>query len=127
MVMPVNTTVKPNNHGVNSMITIEQSAKDKITDLYIDENNPSLRGLRVFVQGGGCSGFQYGFSWDTEVSDDDFSFVFNEKINILVDAASMQYLAGSVLKFKNELSGSNFVIENPNSTGKCGCGSSFAV
>lgn len=125
--MPVNTTVKPNNHGANDMITIDQSAKDKITDLYIDENNMSLKGLRVFVQGGGCSGFQYGFTWDTEESDDDFSFSVNDNIHLIVDAMSMQYLTGSVIKFKKEISGSNFVIENPNSTNKCGCGSSFAV
>lgn len=125
--MPVNTMVKLSNHGVTSMITVEQSAKDKITDLYIDENDLKIIGLRIFVQGGGCSGFQYGFTWDREKQDDDFSFSVNERINILIDAMSMQYLTGATLKFKQELSGSNFVIENPNSTNQCGCGSSFAV
>ena len=96
-------------------------------DLYIDENDLTIRGLRIFVQGGGCSGFQYGFTWDKEEQDDDFSFVISDKVGVLVDAISMQYLTGAVLKFKQELGGSNFVIENPNSTSKCGCGSSFAV
>ena len=98
--MPVNTMVKLSNHGVTSMITIEQSAKDKITDLYIDENDLKIIGLRIFVQGGGCSGFQYGFTWDREKQDDDFSFSVNERINILIDAMSMQYLTGATLKFK---------------------------
>ena len=119
--------VKLNNHGVTNMITIEQSAKDKINDLYIDENDSTIRGMRIFVQGGGCSGFQYGFTWDNKENDDDFSFVISDKLGVLVDAISMQYLTGAILKFKQELGGSNFVIENPNSTSKCGCGSSFAV
>jgi len=125
--MLVNTMAKLNNHGVTNMITIEKSAKDKINDLYIDENDSTIKGMRIFVQGGGCSGFQYGFTWDNEENDDDFSFVISDKVGVLVDAISMQYLTGAILKFKQELGGSNFVIENPNSTSKCGCGSSFAV
>jgi len=112
------------------MITIDESAKDKITDLYIDENDATIKGLRVFVQGGGCSGFSYGFTWESEKNEDDFEFPIVEgcnKIQVLVDAMSMQYLQGSTIKFKTELMGANFVIENPNATNKCGCGSSFAV
>ena len=109
------------------MIQLEQSAKDKITDLYIDENDQSIKGLRVFVQGGGCSGFSYGFTWDWEKNEDDFEFPINDKLQVLIDAMSMQYLQGATIKYKTELMGSNFVIENPNATNKCGCGSSFSV
>ena len=109
------------------MITLDETAKDKITDLYIDENDITIKGMRVFVQGGGCSGFSYGFTWEWEKNEDDFEFPINEKIQVLVDAMSMQYLQGSTIKFKTELMGSNFLIENPNTTNKCGCGSSFAV
>jgi len=112
------------------MITLDNSAKEKITDLYIDENDSNIKGLRVFVQGGGCSGFSYGFTWESEKNEDDFEFPIsedNDKIQVFVDAASMQYLQGATIKFKSELMGSNFVIENPNATNKCGCGSSFAV
>ena len=109
------------------MITLHESAKDKITDLYIDENDTTIKGLRVFVQGGGCSGFSYGFTWDWEKNEDDFEFAIDEKLQVLIDASCMQYLQGSTIKFKTELSGANFVIENPNATNKCGCGSSFAV
>lgn len=112
------------------MIILDESAKEKITDLYIDENDTTIKGLRVFVQGGGCSGFSYGFTWESEKNEDDFEFPIVEgcnKIQVFVDAMSMQYLQGSTIKFKTELMGSNFVIENPNATNKCGCGSSFAV
>lgn len=109
------------------MITLDETAKDKILDLYIDENDPTIKGLRVFVQGGGCSGFSYGFTWESEKNEDDFEFNVDDEIKVLVDALSMQYLQGSTIKFKSELMGSNFVIENPNATNKCGCGSSFAV
>ena len=112
------------------MITLHSSAKEKITDLYIDENDSNIKGLRVFVQGGGCSGFSYGFTWESEKSEDDFEFPIsedNDKIQVFVDSASMQYLQGAIIKFKTELMGANFVIENPNATNKCGCGSSFAV
>ena len=82
------------------MITIEQSAKEKITDLYIDESDTSIKGLRVFVQGGGCSGFTYGFTWDWEKNEDDFEFPIDDNLNIMVDALSMQYLQGSTIKYK---------------------------
>lgn len=109
------------------MITIDDSARDKIIDLYIDENKKSIKALRVYVQGGGCSGFSYGFSWEYEKNEDDFEFPIENDLKIFVDAMSMQYLQGATIKFKTELMGSNFVIENPNATNKCGCGSSFAV
>jgi len=109
------------------MITIDPTAIEKITDLYIDENDPSILGLRVFVEGGGCSGFQYGFTWDWIKNEDDFNFNVSDRINILVDAMSMQYLQGAVIKFETSLMNSSFVISNPNATSKCGCGSSFTV
>ena len=111
----------------NQMITLDETAKEKILDLYIDENDKSIKGLRVFVQGGGCSGFSYGFTWESEKNEDDFEFPVHENLQVLVDAMSMQYLQGATIKYKTELMGSNFVIDNPNATNKCGCGSSFAV
>ena len=124
--MPVNTMVKLSNHGVINMITIEQSAKDKINDLYIDENDLTIRGLRIFVQGGGCSGFQYGFTLDEEQNEDDF-VIEAGTFKVLVDAMSMQYLQDAVIDYKEEPMGSNFTVTNPNAQSSCGCGSSFSV
>jgi iron-sulfur cluster insertion protein len=103
------------------MITITESAHAKILDLLAEENNPNLK-VRTFVQGGGCSGFSYGFTFDETVNEDDF-----EIDQILVDAMSMQYLSGAVIDYKEELNGSQFVIQNPNAQTTCGCGSSFSV
>jgi iron-sulfur cluster insertion protein len=103
------------------MITITESAHAKILDLLAEENNPNLK-VRTFVQGGGCSGFSYGFTFDETVNEDDF-----EIDSILVDAMSMQYLTGAVIDYKEELNGSQFVIQNPNAQTTCGCGSSFSV
>ena len=107
------------------MITISESAKAKIKDILYEEGNPELA-LRTFVQGGGCSGFSYGFTLDSEIAEDDFEFPLDE-FKLLVDSMSMQYLQGSTIDYKEELMGSNFVINNPNATSKCGCGSSFGV
>jgi iron-sulfur cluster insertion protein len=103
------------------MITITESAHAKILDLLAEENNPNLK-VRTFVQGGGCSGFSYGFTFDETVNEDDF-----EIDKILVDAMSMQYLSGAIIDYKEELNGSQFVIQNPNAQTTCGCGSSFSV
>lgn len=108
------------------MIEISESAKIKILDLLLEENNPNLA-LRTFVQGGGCSGFSYGFTFDEEKNEDDFEFPINEQYTVLVDAMSMQYLQGAVIDYKEETMGSQFVINNPNAKTSCGCGSSFAV
>jgi iron-sulfur cluster insertion protein len=107
------------------VITISQSAKTKIKDLLYDEGNPKLA-LRTFVQGGGCSGFSYGFTFDEEVNEDDFEIPLDE-FKVLVDSMSMQYLQGAEIDYKDELMGSQFVIKNPNATTTCGCGSSFGV
>jgi iron-sulfur cluster insertion protein len=108
------------------MVEITESAKSKIMDLLLEENNPKLA-LRTFVQGGGCSGFSYGFTFDEEKNEDDFEFPINEQYNVLVDAMSMQYLQGAVIDYKEEAMGSQFVITNPNAETTCGCGSSFSV
>ena len=107
------------------MINITENAKSKIIDLLIDENNPSTF-LRTFVQGGGCSGMQYGFIFDQTVADDDF-VVELDNFKLVVDSVSMQYLEGATVDYKEELMGSSFVIKNPNATGQCGCGSSFSI
>jgi iron-sulfur cluster insertion protein len=108
------------------MVEITEAAKSRIIDLLIEENNPKLA-LRTFVQGGGCSGFSYGFTFDEEKNEDDFEFPINEQYNVLVDAMSMQYLQGAKIDYKDELMGSQFVISNPNAQSTCGCGSSFSV
>ena len=108
------------------MIEITDAAKTKIIDLLIDENNPQLK-LRTFVQGGGCSGFSYGFTFDEETNEDDFEFPVDTNFNVLVDVMSMQYLQGAVIDYKEEVMGSQFVITNPNAKTSCGCGSSFSI
>ena len=107
------------------MIEITESAKNKIQDLLLEENDPTLK-LRTFVQVGGCSGFQYGFTFDPEQNEDDFEFPIGD-FKVLVDAMSMQYLQGAVIDYTEDLMGSNFAIRNPNATTTCGCGSSFSI
>lgn len=101
------------------MITITQSAKAKIADILAEENNPDLR-VRAFVQGGGCSGFQYGFTLDEDINEDDFDID-----GVLVDSMSMQYMTGATIDYREDAMGSNFNISNPNAQTTCGCGSSF--
>ena len=107
------------------MLTLTDSAKEKIKNILYDEGNPNLS-LRTFVQGGGCSGFSYGFTLDEERNDDDFIVPLDE-FKVVVDAMSMQYLQGAEIDYKEELIGSSFVIKNPNASNTCGCGSSFGV
>jgi iron-sulfur cluster insertion protein len=108
------------------MVEITEAAKQRVIDLLIDENNPKLM-LRTFVQGGGCSGFQYGFTFDEEKNDDDFEFDLNASFKVIIDAMSMTYMQGAVIDYKEEPMGSQFVINNPNAQSSCGCGSSFSV
>jgi len=108
-----------------NQITLEESATDKIKLLLAEESTPNLK-LRIYVTGGGCSGFQYGFTFDENQNDDDFIVDQNE-VSLLVDAHSMQYLTGSVIGYKTSLMGSQFEIKNPSATSTCGCGSSFAA
>jgi iron-sulfur cluster insertion protein len=107
------------------MITISDSAKTKILDLLNEENTPGIA-LRTFVQGGGCSGMQYGFTFDNEQNEDDFEIPL-DRYKVLVDAMSMQYLQGAEIDYKEDIMGSSFNIKNPNAQTTCGCGSSFAV
>lgn len=107
------------------MITITENAKLKIADVLAEENNPKLK-LRMFVQGGGCSGFSYGFTLDEDQNEDDF-IIDSENNQILVDSMSMQYLEGSTVDYKETIMGSSFSIENPNAETTCGCGSSFSI
>ncbi len=101
------------------------SAADKVRQLIDEEGNPSLK-LRVFVQGGGCSGFQYGFTFDEETNEDD-TVMEKHGVTLLIDAMSYQYLLGAEIDYKEDLEGAQFVIKNPNATTTCGCGSSFSV
>ena len=107
------------------MIEITKSAQDKIQDLLLEENKPNLN-LRTFVQGGGCSGFQYGFTFDEETGDDD-TVMQKNGVTLLIDAMSYQYLVGAEIDYKEDIEGAQFVIKNPNATTTCGCGSSFSA
>jgi iron-sulfur cluster insertion protein len=107
------------------LVTIEQTAVTKIKSLLADEEAQGLK-LRIFVSGGGCSGFQYGFTFDENQNEDDF-IVEESGVTLLVDAMSMQYLSGAVIGYKTSLMGEQFEIKNPNATSSCGCGSSFAA
>ncbi|CAM4116552.1 iron-sulfur cluster insertion protein ErpA [Bordetella tumbae] len=106
-------------------LVFTDSAAAKVKDLLAEEGNPELK-LRVFVQGGGCSGFQYGFTFDEAVSDDD-TVLDKDGVQLLVDPMSFQYLVGAEIDYKEDLEGAQFVIRNPNATTTCGCGSSFSV
>lgn len=106
------------------MITITENATVKLKDILAEENNPALK-LRIFVQGGGCSGMSYGFTLDEVANEDDFTLDENG-IQVLVDSMSMQYLTGASIDYKDDLMGSSFTILNPNAQTTCGCGSSFS-
>ena len=107
------------------MINITESAAAKIQDILAEENNPDLK-LRIFVQGGGCSGFSYGFTLDETIQEDDFDLDV-QGIHLLVDSMSSQYLQGASIDYHENLMGSEFKISNPNATTTCGCGSSFSI
>ncbi len=102
-----------------------ESAAAKVKELIDEEGNPALK-LRVFVQGGGCSGFQYGFTFDEAVNEDDTQMA-KGGVTLLIDAMSLQYLVGAEIDYKEGLDGAQFVIKNPNATTTCGCGSSFST
>jgi len=104
---------------------LESSAVDKLRELVAEEGNPNLM-LRVFVQGGGCSGMSYGFTFDEVQNEDDFDFAYDE-IKVVVDSMSMQYLQEATINYKEDLMGASFVIDNPQAQTTCGCGSSFSI
>ncbi len=106
-------------------LVFTEAAASKVKELIDEEGNPELK-LRVFVQGGGCSGFQYGFTFDEVTNEDDTAMVKNG-VTLLIDSMSYQYLVGAEIDYKDDLEGAQFVIKNPNATTTCGCGSSFSV
>ena len=119
MIMSAAETFNP------TSINLSARAVQKVRDLVSEEENDELK-LRVFITGGGCSGFQYGFTFDELLADDD-TIIEKEGVTVLVDPMSFQYLAGSVVDYTEGLEGSRFVINNPNATATCGCGSSFSI
>jgi iron-sulfur cluster insertion protein len=106
-------------------LVFTENAAKKVKELIEEEGSPDLK-LRVFVSGGGCSGFQYGFTFEEEVNDDDTQ-VMKDTVTLLIDPMSLQYLAGAEIDYQDSLQGSQFVIRNPNAQSTCGCGSSFSV
>ena len=110
---------------VPTPIQLTDRAVSKVKELISGEGNPDLH-LRVFVTGGGCSGFQYGFSFDVEHQDDDTEVV-KDGVTVVVDGMSYQYLVGATVDYSESLTGSQFVVENPNASSTCGCGASFSL
>ena len=106
-------------------LKISDNAVNRINELLASKDNPELM-LRVYIQGGGCSGFQYGFQFDDAQQDDDIS-IEQSGIRVLVDMLSLQYLGGAEIDYKDDIMGSRFLINNPNATTTCGCGSSFSI
>lgn len=110
---------------MSNTIIFSDNAASKVSALIADEGNDNLK-LRVYVSGGGCSGFQYGFTFDEQVNEDD-TCVEKAGVTVLIDSMSIQYLNGAEIDYKEDLSGAQFVIRNPNATTTCGCGSSFSA
>lgn len=113
------------NTGAPSPLVFTDSAAKKVKQLIDEENNPKLM-LRVFVSGGGCSGFQYGFTFDENAQDGD-TRIANGGVTLLIDPMSFQYLMGAEIDYQEGVEGAQFVIKNPNAKTSCGCGSSFSV
>ena len=110
---------------VDMNIQMSARAADKVSELIQDEGNDELK-LRVFVTGGGCSGFSYGFTFDDDIAQDD-TVVQRSGVTMVVDPMSYQYLVGAEVDFREDLQGSQFVVTNPNASSTCGCGNSFAI
>jgi iron-sulfur cluster insertion protein len=125
MMTATQTTQSTENLEPPMPLVFTDSAVAKVADLIAEEGNPDLK-LRVFVQGGGCSGFQYGFTFDEAVNEDD-TLVTKDNVTLLIDSMSFQYLVGAEIDYKEDINGSQFVIKNPNATTTCGCGSSFSA
>ncbi len=111
--------------AIPTPLNFTEGAASKVRGLIEDEQNPNLK-LRVYISGGGCSGFSYGFTFDESQNEDD-TVVTKDTVTLLVDSMSFQYLAGAKIDYLEDLQGARFVIENPNATTTCGCGSSFSV
>ena len=123
--MSKSTQVDVTSFENSDLLVFTDAAADKVKDLIEEEKNDSLK-LRVFVSGGGCSGFQYGFTFDENIQDGDTKIDKNG-VTLVVDPMSFQYLSGAEIDYKEDLEGSQFVIKNPNATTTCGCGSSFST
>ena len=106
-------------------ITFSDSAANRVAQLIKEEKNPDLR-LRVYITGGGCSGFSYGFTFDENIKEGD-SGVSNQGVQLVIDPMSYQYLVGSTVNYLEDLQGARFVVSNPNAKTTCGCGSSFSI
>ena len=123
--MSESSQVDLTNYENTDLLVFTDAAASKVKDLIEEESNDALK-LRVFVSGGGCSGFQYGFTFDEKIQDGDTQ-VEKNGVTLLVDPMSFQYLTGAEIDYKEDLEGSQFVIKNPNATTTCGCGSSFST
>lgn len=121
----MNTMTEMQEIEMPTPLVFTDNAAKKVKELIDEEGSPDLK-LRVFVSGGGCSGFQYGFTFEEEVNDDDTQ-VMKDNVTLLIDPMSLQYLAGAEIDYQDSLQGSQFVIRNPNAQSTCGCGSSFSV
>jgi iron-sulfur cluster insertion protein len=108
-------------------LTVTDAVYDKLAELIIEENDDAIVGLRIYVQGGGCSGFQYGFQFADTINEDDVVVESEEGIKIVIDPMSMMYLDGAEIDYTKSLAGEQFVIRNPNAQTTCGCGSSFSA
>lgn len=123
--MTSSNTVPSYQDAEQAPLVFTGAAADKVRELIAEEGNPALK-LRVYISGGGCSGFQYGFTFDEERAEDDLA-LDRDGVILLVDPLSLQYLAGAEVDYTESLSGAQFVIRNPNAKTTCGCGSSFTV
>ncbi len=122
----MNTVADPTDFEMPAAFIFTDSAAATVAELITEEGNPELK-LRVFVQGGGCSGFSYGFTFD-EIANDDDTTMQKNGVSLLIDAMSYQYLVGAEIDYKDDLQGAQFVIKNnPGATSTCGCGSSFSA
>ncbi len=120
------TTEQSNDPGdMQAGMVFTDSAARKTMELILEERNPELK-LRVYISGGGCSGFQYGFMFDEDMAEDDIK-ITNDGVTLLVDPLSFQYLMGAEVDYTESLQGAQFVIKNPNASTTCGCGSSFSI
>lgn len=108
-------------------VTVTEAAFDKIAELLIEEGDESIEGLRIYVQGGGCSGFQYGFAFVDKIEEEDIVVESAEGIKIVIDPMSIMYLEGAEIDYTKGLAGEQFAIKNPNAQTTCGCGSSFGA
>ncbi|MCX7123982.1 MAG: iron-sulfur cluster insertion protein ErpA [Gammaproteobacteria bacterium] len=110
---------------MKAQVIFTDHAASKVKNLILDEGNPHLK-LRVYITGGGCSGYQYGFTFDENKAEDDWE-VENQEVGLLIDAASYTLLEGATIDYKSDVNGEQFIIRNPNAKTTCGCGSSFSA